>query len=149
MDVIMEIIRTGVTAQSLTSILVIVSLVVEKLPGKIKPWSVALRWVGKLLNASLSEQIRGLESTAEENKKKINTLSVALAEHRAMSWRMNILNFAENLRLGLERTDSQFDLAIKDIGEYERYCDEHNIPNHVIDEAKSYILTRYREQKNI
>lgn len=144
-----EIIKTGQRSESIGALILIISLVVEKLPTRIKPWTMALRWVGKLMNAGLSEQVSNLEKMAMDNREQIGFLSRTLMEHRALVWRYNIQNFADNLRLGLRRTDAQFDMAIKDIGQYEKYCDDNGIKNHVIEEAKAYILSRYREQKNI
>lgn len=149
MDFILELVRTGHISEALMSLVLILSFIVEKLPGKIKPWTAALRWIGHIMNADLARRLDGIDETAKDNKGSIDALKRAIQEHEAMTFRGNIQNFADNLRLGLPRSDTQYELVILEIGRYERYCDEHNIPNHVIDEAKEYIFQKYREQKNM
>lgn len=112
-----------------TSLLVVVSLMIEIAPIKINP----VGWLGKRLNASMSTRV-------DEIEKKLDN-------HVAEGYRNYILNFQREL---LNDTNTQFTFeewkkAIKSCQDYETYCEENHIENDIISQAILFIRGKYQE----
>ena len=64
----------------------------------------------------------------------------------AVQKRVQILNFADDLRHGIPRSKDAYNQALDDITEYNRYCKEHpRFKNHLTAAAEEYIKNSYDE----
>lgn len=121
-----------------------------------RPWSFLLSQLGKALNKDLREKIDNLESKQTANTEAIKELKEDVErkfkekeadddQKEAKRLRSRIIDFADSCRLHQRHTKTAFENIMRDYGDYEAYCDKHNIPNHFIDEEHEYIKDVFRE----
>ena len=67
-------------------------------------------------------------------------------EQQAVSMRNEIINFAENLKLGRIYSEKQFEYILDVISKYYIHCEKYSIKNHYIDEAHDFIRSEARNQ---
>lgn len=94
------------------------STVIEIAPIKINPWTWLARAIGRAINGELIEKVDGLE-------KKIETMDQDDKLQRAKDARTRVLRFGDELLHDVRHTKEHFDDVLRDITEYEKYCDEH------------------------
>lgn len=111
---------------------------IEITPIKIKPISKILKWIGKKLNEGVREDISKLET-------KVNTIQKDLQTHTIESQRRDILIFADELRMGIQKSKESFDNTISLHDRYEKYLKLNNLDNGKVDLAFKYISKRYHE----
>jgi hypothetical protein len=101
---------------------------------EINPWTWVARKLGNAFNHDISEQIKNVEERAngrmdefekaiEEIKKQQDKDRAATNEYRAISSRVRILRFNEELLRKQKHSKESFDQALLDITDYRRYCD--------------------------
>jgi protein subunit release factor A len=113
-------------------------ILLEITPIKINPISSVLGWIGNKLNKSVKDEISQLNKDVKEVKSD-------LQEHTVESQRRDILNFANELRLGLKKTEEHFNYIMKLHDRYEKYTEANNIKNSQADLAFEYITLKYKE----
>lgn len=106
-------------------LLLIILTIVQISPIKINPWSSLVKWFGKELNSDVVQKVNELEISVLELTQKQEA-----SEHRTEKrdidlCRMRILQFADELRRGIEHSEEFFDQVLDDITAYEHYCDTH------------------------
>lgn len=120
------------------------------------PLSSAVRWMGGILNretfqkldelsilvAKAQEEAEGLRKDMEE---RFNRYDEAGAYKKAADMRNEIINFAENLRMGREYSTKQFEYILGRLSDYYTHCETHHIKNHYIDEEHAYIRAKLQE----
>lgn len=95
-----------------------ISTVVEKTSKTVKPLTKLARAIGRAINGDLIEKVDNLEQKIEKMDQE---------EHlqRAKDARTRVLRFGDELIHDVRHTKEHFDDVLRDITEYEKYCDEH------------------------
>lgn len=129
-----------------TGIVVILSIIIEAIPVKINPVSTFLRWLGKKINVDVVDKVNALEKQVGEVEKKVNDIEGAAAEQSAISCRVRILRYADEMRLGVRHSKESFDQVLSDIDNYKRYCADHkDFKNSKTVAATQIILSTYSQ----
>ena len=125
---------------SAAGIVVVISIFIEIAPIKINPLSHFLRWLGKKINGDIIDRLDSLEG-------KVNNIESASDERNAISCRVRILQFGDEVRRGMKHSQENFDQVLSDIDDYERYCNSHpEFKNNKTVAAKEKILKVYSER---
>jgi hypothetical protein len=95
-----------------------VSAIIEKTSKTVKPLTKVARAIGRAINGELMEKVDSLEQKVEKMDQE---------EHlqRAKDARTRVLRFGDELIHDVRHTKEHFDDVLRDITEYEKYCDEH------------------------
>nr|DAN41581.1 MAG TPA: hypothetical protein [Caudoviricetes sp.] len=142
---------------TITPFLTILSIVVEVAPIKISPWTVVFKYIGGIINRGIYRKLDDIESATQRNAQSIEDIRSDMEsrfdtydkqdkELQAVSMRNEIINFAENLKLGRIYSEKQFEYILDVISKYYIHCDTYKIKNHYIDEAHDFIRTEARKQ---
>lgn len=142
---------------TITPFLTILSIVVEVAPIKISPWTVVFKYIGGIINRGIYRKLDDIESATQRNAQSIEDIRSDMEsrfdaydkqdkELQAASMRNEIINFAENLKLGRIYSEKQFEYILDVISKYYIHCDTYKIKNHYIDEAHDFIRTEARKQ---
>lgn len=91
---------------------------VEKTSKTMKPLTKLARAVGRAINGELMEKVESLE-------KKVEKMDQDDKLQRAKDARTRVLRFGDELIHDVRHTKEHFDDVLRDITEYEKYCDEH------------------------
>lgn len=125
---------------------------IEIVPIKINPWKSLLRWIGNVVNAedrkSIQEIKDGLSKvndTIDEMKKEQEADKEERELDKANDKRWRILDFINSSRHGRTHTREEWNHTLSELAEYEKFCEEKNIPNGVIDEGARYLRDLYQE----
>ena len=141
----------------LPTILLLLSIFFEITPINFSPLTLAVKWIGKILNKETHERLRLIEEAQEIQADTIERLKEytesrfdaqerAELEQQAVDMRNEIINFSENLKLDRKYSDKQFEYILGVISEYHEHCEKHQIRNHYIDEAHEFIRESARKQ---
>lgn len=117
-----------------------ITTIVQVSPIKINPWTWIAKKIGRAINGEVLE--------------KVNTISQDLAEHvkqddirEAKRQRGKIIDFADELRQGVQHSEENFNRILESITEYNRFCAKHpEFPNDKATLSISYIETVYRKR---
>lgn len=120
----------NISAGGIVSVIVIILSLVEITPIKFSP----LQWVGKRINAEAL-----LRLTKMEKK---------LDEHIAESYRNNILIVQDKLIRGQLLTREEWEKALKNCEDYEKYIRDNNLSNDLVNEAMKFIHRKYQDALN-
>ena len=142
---------------TITPFLTILSVAVEIAPIKINPWTTVFKYVGGIINRGVYKKLDSIESATQRNAQSIEDIKAEMEsrfnaydkqdkEQQAVSMRNEIINFAENLKLGRIYSEKQFEYILDVISKYYIHCDTYKIKNHYIDEAHDFIRTEARKQ---
>ena len=113
-------------------------VVFEVSPIKVNPISSILNWIGKKLNKDIVNKMKDIET-------KVDTVQIDLQNHKVESWRRDILNFADSLSLGRDKSKEQFLYIISLHDVYLKYIQEKGIINGQINVAYEYIEKQYNK----
>lgn len=141
----------------ITPFITILSVVVEVAPIKINPWTVIFKYIGGIINRGVYKKLDAIELATQRNAQSIedikaemesrfNTYDKQDKEQQAVSMRNEIINFAENLKLGRIYSEKQFEYILDVISKYYIHCEKYSIKNHYIDEAHGFIRSEARNQ---
>lgn len=92
--------------------------IIQLSPIRLNPWSWIGQQIGKVLNEEVISKIQGLEGDVKQIRDDLN-------EDRAVTARVRILRFNDELLQGLRHSKESFDQALSDIDNYEFYCMNH------------------------
>lgn len=112
------------------------SLVVQFTPIKINPWTTLFKWVGRLINADIKEEIAELKKALADQDKSID-------ENEKDRIRYEVLEFANSCRHGRKHTKDEFQHIIVLNSKYHRLLEKTDDENGVFDEEYKYILELY------
>lgn len=112
--------------------LIVAMTLVQVAPIKFNPWSAIAKAIGKAINKELIEKVEHIE-------RELDAMKEAEEERDAISCRARILHFGDETLHGVRHTKEHFDQILRDITNYERYCDDH--PNF---ENNTTVLTSRR-----
>lgn len=141
----------------ITPFITIFSVVVEVAPIKINPWTVIFKYIGGIINRGVYKKLDAIELATQRNAQAIKDIKAEMEsrfnaydkqdkEQQAVSMRNEIINFAENLKLGRIYSEKQFEYILDVISKYYIHCEKYKIKNHYIDEAHDFIRTEARKQ---
>ena len=106
-----------------------ISAVVEKTSKTIKPLTKLAKAIGRAINGELMEKVDSMEKTFDSKvdglEQKIEKMDQNDKLQRAKDARTRVLRFGDELIHDVRHTKEHFDDVLRDITEYEKYCDEH------------------------
>ena len=108
----------GELAGSIALFLTGAAAFVEKTSKTMKPLTKLARAIGRAINGDLIDKVEGLEQ-------KIEKMDQDDKLQRAKDARTRVLRFGDELIHDVRHTKEHFDDVLRDITEYEKYCDEH------------------------
>lgn len=106
-------------------VLVALLSIVEIVPIKINPWSALLKWLGRAINADVINGLNEVKAAQEATKKQLESHIETDERAEADRCRARILRFNNELLRDIPHTKEDFIEALKDIDDYERYCESH------------------------
>lgn len=142
---------------TITPLITILSVVVEVAPIKINPWTVIFKYVGGIINRGVYKKLDAIEGATQRNAQAIEDIKVEIEsrfndydkqdkEHQAVGMRNEIINFAENLKLGRVYSEKQFEYILDVVSKYNMHCEKYKIKNHYIDDAHDIIKSEMKER---
>ena len=130
-----------------------------------KPWSILLSFIGREINAEIiqsqkemSDRIntldKKLESIQQDMSDRIDALDEKIVntdkkldKNVAISARVRILRFGDELQEEKKPSKGRFDQALADINEYEEYCVKHlDFKNGITEPTSGFIKEQYQER---
>lgn len=142
---------------TITPFLTILSVVVEVAPIKINPWTTVFKYVGSIVNRGVYKKLDSIESATQRNAQSIEDIRSDMEtrfdaydkqdkEYQAVGMRNEIINFAENLKLGRVYSEKQFEYILDVVSKYNMHCEKYKIKNHYIDDAHDIIKSEMKER---
>lgn len=111
--------------QDVFSLTVLSMTVIQIVPIKINPWSTVGRWLGRVINADINSKVDRLSKSIDELKKQNDMINHAIGEDRAITARVRILRFGDEVSRGIKHSKENFEQVLSDIDMYEKYCASH------------------------
>ena len=117
-----------------------IATVVEKTSKTMKPLTKLARAIGRAINGEVMEKVEKLEQNFDAKvdgleqsfntkvdslDKKVEEMDNKAEMQRVKDARTRVLRFGDELIHGVHHSKEHFDDVLRDITEYERYCDEH------------------------
>lgn len=103
-------------------LIIFFTTIIQISPIKVNPWSFLAKKIGQGINF---EVIQGVDKIT----KKVENLEKNHSEQLAISSRVRILRFCDEVSLGVSHSKEHFNQIMTDISFYENYCKEN--PNFV------------------
>lgn len=138
-------------------IVFLTSIGIEIFP-KIKwnPWSSLIKWIGSKFNDKIDTKIdalnKSMDAKIQSVDNKVDKLQSDLSAHvlesenkNLQDIRRDILNFCNSCMNAQSHTKEQFDFVIHQCDYYERYIQDHDIKNGVIEAAIKEIRRLYEK----
>lgn len=111
---------------------VIITSLVQVAPIEVNPWSAVISFISSIFNKEISAKIDKLETKIDGLEERVDTLGSKVTklkdttdEDRAVTARVRILRFADEIYTGKAHSKESFDTTLLDVDYYERYCVEH------------------------
>ena len=141
----------------ITPFITILSVVVEVAPIKINPWTVIFKYIGGIINRGVYKKLDAIEGATQRNAQAIEDIKAEMEsrfnaydkqdkEQQAVNMRNEIINFAENLKLGRVYSEKQFEYILDVVSKYNMHCEKYKIKNHYIDDAHDIIKSEMKER---
>lgn len=111
--------------QDLLSLTMISMTIIQIVPIKINPWSAVGRWLGRVINADINSKVDKLSKSIDELKKQNDLINHTIGEDRAITARVRILRFGDEVSRGIKHSEENFEQVLSDIDMYENYCTSH------------------------
>ena len=99
-------------------IAVVILSVVQVSPIKLTPWSWVARKIGRAINGEVLDKVDQIE-------RRVDDLKDVMDERAAKDARTRILRFGDECLHGDRHSKEHYDQILRDITEYETYCDDH------------------------
>lgn len=117
----------GITfdVQDILSLTVLSMTVIQIVPIKINPWSAVCRWLGRVINADINSKVDNLSKSIDELKRQNDMINHTIGEDRAITARVRILRFGDEVSRGIKHSEENFEQVLSDIDMYEKYCVSH------------------------
>lgn len=109
----------GLTISKNWLIIIVILSLVQIAPIKISPWTWIGGWIGKIIGVkTVSDKVDKLEN-------KVDSLENKVDKNDAITSRVRILRFGDELRTGVTHSKESFDQVLSDITNYNQYCMDH------------------------
>lgn len=99
-------------------ILFVIMTIVQISPIKLDPWSFLARSIGNAINHDIKVEISDVKTN-------IASINDKLDERDAVTARIRILRFNDELLSDVPHSKDYFDQILSDIDTYEKYCEKH------------------------
>lgn len=109
----------GIVLEKNWLIIIILLSLIQIAPIKINPWTWVGSWIGKIIG------VKEIHNKVEELDNKIDGLEDKVDKNQAITNRVRILRFGDELSRGADHSKESFDQVLDDITQYERYCVDH------------------------
>ncbi|MBQ9973364.1 MAG: hypothetical protein IJP02_00215, partial [Oscillospiraceae bacterium] len=121
----------------------VLSVVIDIAPVKFSPWKWIFRQIGNMLMPDIREDIRLIKNELQRQGTDID-------ENEMDAIRWEVLNFANECRIGRKHTKEQFDHVLAQEKKYRRLLEKNNRDNGVFDQEFKFILEIYHacQQEN-
>lgn len=87
-----------------------------------------------------------MQGNQEAMQRNLAKLSASVAEDRAITARVRILSFADDMMSHKDHSKDSFDQVLCDIDQYDHYCTEHpNFKNNQTALSRELIIDQYKE----
>lgn len=87
-----------------------------------------------------------MQGNQEAMQRNLAKLSASVAEDRAITARVRILSFADDMMSHKDHSKDSFDQVLCDIDQYDRYCNEHpTFKNNQTALSRELIIDQYKE----
>lgn len=94
----------------------------------------------------IQKDIAVLHDNQESMQRSLASISASAAEDRAITARVRILSFADDMMSNRKHSKDAFDQTLCDIDNYDRYCNEHpEFKNNQTAMSREMILDQYKE----
>ncbi len=93
-------------------------------PLKLDPWKSLHKNVVKFLNGEVLDKISSLDKKVAQLQEEVTTTELKRERSEAISARIRILRFNDELLHGQEHTKEMFDQTLLDIDHYNEYCEK-------------------------
>lgn len=94
----------------------------------------------------IESKLQTLEANQDMMQKSLSKLSASVAEDQAITARVRILSFADDMMAGRDHSKDAFDQVLCDIDRYDHYCSEHpHFKNNQTAMSRELILDQYKE----
>ena len=120
-------------------------------PIKVDPWSHLIRWIGKIMNKDVMDEIKSIKEDLANVHDEIDKSKKESDKREADAARNRILRFDDELRRKVDHSEEFFNQILEDINAYLHYCDEHkDYKNSRADGAIEHIKDTYNlcKEKN-
>ena len=114
------------------AIVVLLLSCIQIAPIKINPWSFIGKHIGRALNSELFSKIDRISTAFDQLEDKLSELENKVEhmdhkndEDRAITARVRILRFNDELLAKKPHSKETFDQALEDVDVYEKYCAAH------------------------
>ena len=114
------------------ALLIVFATLVQVAPIKINPWSSIINFISSIFSNEICKKIDTLENKIDNLENRVDTLNNQVTalkdtteEDRAVTARVRILRFADELFSGQQHSKDSFDATLTDVDYYEKYCTEH------------------------
>lgn len=125
-------------------VLCVACSLIEISPIKINPWSWLAKTVSKSLNGDVMQEIGNLSKEVKDVKKDVADIREEAKEREATNRRTRILEFGDEILHGVDYSKEHWDNVLRDVTDYEHYCDEHpHYMNHVAKATIKHIKNMY------
>lgn len=116
-----------------------IAVAIEKTSKTLKPLTKLARAIGRAINGEVMEEVKQL-------KKDFNEMKETEDMRNAKAARSRVLRFGDELTHDVHHTKEHFDDVLRDITDYNNYCDSHpNFENDQMHETAEYVKAIYRE----
>lgn len=100
-------------------VIIIILSLIQISPLKLNPWSWIGKWIAKITGLKdVSDKVDKLET-------KIDNLEDKVDKNEAVTSRVRILRFGDELRSGVDHSKESYDQVLSDITHYSQYCTDH------------------------
>lgn len=114
------------------AIIALVLSCIQISPIRLNPWSFIAKHIGRALNGEMLSRVDNLDSSFKSIKHGLDQLEHRVDEirrkndeDRAVTARVRILRFNDELLADKDHSKETFDQALEDIDVYEAYCSSH------------------------
>lgn len=118
---------------------------IEIVPIKINPWRWLFKWIGSAVNAEDRKNIQEIKDGLDKVNKTVDEIKKEREKDKASDKRWRILDFINSSRHSRTHTREEWNHALSELAEYEKFCEDNDIPNGVIDEGAKYLRDLYQE----
>lgn len=117
---------------------------IEVAPIKINPWTWLGQRISKAFNGEVMREIGNLSKEVKDVKQDVTDIREEAKEREATNRRTRILEFGDEILHEVDYSKEHWDNILRDITDYENYCDEHpHYMNHVAKATIKHIKNMY------
>lgn len=112
-----------------------------------QPWTKLFLWLGNCFNSELLEKVKVLEGSISACTDEISAVREELCEFKAVTNRVEIIDFADELRRDIKHSKDAYDKVLISITKYIAYCDANKrFLNGVAEASINLIKESYQER---